>query len=532
MKQISSKSIEIPAAMEDYKESHSFIGNQLNKYSISKEIISETMLVYEALFQKLLEQGFDEKTILTIKVVRTFSEVTVRIGFEGQPFSPTGGNPGTFSPEEEILKAYNDKIGYSYRSGYNSIRISVKRSYQHSMIFCGIGFVLAVLVFLPIHFFVSLKGQIVFISSFLYPLLKLFANAILMIATPVTFFSLLKNLTDTYIIAERSFVGRKLQLKTVVTSFIAVFLAIVMSLIILLLIGNLHGSLKGLADLNSLPSFSELISSLLPGSIIEPFETFMPFPVIFIALLVTFACCSVGKYFDSLKKAIDAAYTLFAKMLNILMFSLPFFFFLTVLNSLLTSGFTELLVVIELVSAVAFSLSAMAAFYMLRLRIGGVKIRPFLKKLFPLVRENYKIGSVIDAAPFNVRYCIKNYGMNRKRISDKLPFLAQINLDGNCFLIMMGAMVLIILFDADVSLYNVLVIAILVVFLSFGAPNQPGSILIGMLIITMYLRADMLTSIAIYAEVFYGPAQNIINVIGDIVTIAIEENKIQPLQES
>ena len=32
-------------------------------------------------------------------------------------------------------------------------------------------------------------------------------------------------------------------------------------------------------------------------------------------------------------------------------------------------------------------------------------------------------------------------------------------------------------------------------------------------------------SVAIYAEVLFGAIQNIINVTGDIVTVAIEENK-------
>ena len=49
--------------------------------------------------------------------------------------------------------------------------------------------------------------------------------------------------------------------------------------------------------------------------------------------------------------------------------------------------------------------------------------------------------------------------------------------------------------------------------------------MIGMLIITFYLKADELISIAIFAEVFFGSIQNIINVLGDIVTVAIDEQK-------
>ena len=127
--------------------------------------------------------------------------------------------------------------------------------------------------------------------------------------------------------------------------------------------------------------------------------------------------------------------------------------------------------------------------------------------------------------PFNIRYCARNYGFNRKRISESLPILAQANLDGNCFIIMMNAMGLVFLMGIEVSWLQILVIGILVLFLSFGAPNQPGGILIGTLIILYYLKAEDLISFAIYMEVFLGTIQNAINVIGDIVTVAIEEQK-------
>jgi hypothetical protein len=93
------------------------------------------------------------------------------------------------------------------------------------------------------------------------------------------------------------------------------------------------------------------------------------------------------------------------------------------------------------------------------------------------------------------------------------------------FLIMLIAMIFIFMLGIDVSWLQIAGIGFLVLFLSVGAPNQPGSIVIGILIITFYLKADGLITIAIFAEVFFGSVQNIINVLGDIVTVAIEEQK-------
>ena len=63
-------------------------------------------------------------------------------------------------------------------------------------------------------------------------------------------------------------------------------------------------------------------------------------------------------------------------------------------------------------------------------------------------------------------------------------------------------------------------IALLVFFLSLGAPNQPGSCLIGVLIILSYMNALELIPLAIFSELVFGSLQNLINVVGDIVTAA------------
>jgi len=250
-----------------------------------------------------------------------------------------------------------------------------------------------------------------------------------------------------------------------------------------------------------------------------------PFPLIIVALLVTYAFCSAGKYFGKMKKAIDACYMLFSKMLNLVMFTLPLFCFLSILYLLLKNELNKNLIYFEIIILIAVSLVVILLFYLIRLVIGHVKIGLFLKHLPTLIRENLKINSAIDAVPFNIRYCAKNYGMNRKMLEENLSNLAQINLDGNCYLIMILALMFISFLGTSVSWFNILVIAVLVIFLSFGAPNQPGSILIGLLIISLYLGEEGMVPAVICMEVFFGPVQNIVNVIGDIVTVAIENQR-------
>jgi len=527
-----SKSLEIPVAVENFAEANSFIGARLKRNNISKEIRQETHLIFESLFHNMLAQGFDQDTILKIKIQKSFGEINIKLGFEGQQFVLDSNAGGSLTPEESILQAYSDKLEHSYQSGYNLINIKVHKSFLNTLLFGFSAIIFAILVYIPISICMGPEMQLKLADNIVFPLVKMFSNAMLMIGAPVTFFSFLNNFTDIHILSSRNSEGSKLQAKTIITSVVAILLAVVAGFIIAAILNAQLGNISQASGLDPVPSVGQLIESLVPPSIFTPFETIMPFPLIIVALIVAYAFCTVGKYFNKMKKAVDACYTLFSRMLHIVMYAFPFYCFLALLYPMLESGFSILLSYLYIILLSLLSLVLLIVFYLLRLICGGVKLKPFLKHLPALLRENYKIGSAIDAVPFNVRYCTRNYGMDRKRITNKFAILAQINLDGNCYLIMLISMLFIFMMVSRASWFHILVIAIMVLFLSFGAPNQPGSILIGALIIALFLKADALIPTALILEAFFGVTQNLINVTGDVITVAIEEKYVWKGQNS
>ena len=512
------KKEEFRTAAGNFEEARQFVEDILSKGRISGELVNETMLVFEALHHNLLEQEGKVK-ILTITGGASFGDVRITIEFEGPMFDPLDDREEPFSPENRILRAYADKIGHSYHSGYNKISISVRRSYRQVMMSCFIAILLGVAVFTLLHIAAGEKYDDLLLHEIIFPLETVFTNAILMIGAPVTFMSLIKNLTDVYILSERDSGIRKLQYSTISTSVIAVLLAIVSSEVI-----RLISAAGGISE--ELPvtgseefTFSDFIVSLVPPSIFEPFVTISPLPLIILAGLFTYAFCSVGRFFDTLKTAVNAGYVLCSRVLSVIMSTLPFFVFTAIIDLLITYGFTGLINQIALFLIVFISLVIIAAFYAVRLKAGGIKVIPFVKDLIPLINENFRINSVIDAVPFNVRYCARTYKIDRKKLESFLPVLAQINLDGNCYMLTLITLTLIYWSGVSISGLWIAAIGALVLFLSLGAPNQPGSCIIGMVIIFNFLVAQELLPLAILAEVFFGGLLNIINVIGDIVTV-------------
>ena len=523
MRKHAQKSIQIPADIEEFDQAQEFVEELLERTSVSREIAHATSLVFEAVFGSVLMQGIDRNTMLTISAEDRLGGIYLKIGYEGKRFTPPEEDDDGVSPELRLLEGYADKVSYSYRSGYNTIRISVYKSQRGYYLVCGAGILLAIVVYAILNTFLGAEEQKTLLNDYLFPFERLFANAMLMVGAPVTFFSLLKNASETLVVSERILNARKLHVKAIATSAFAVLLALGLSLALVFAFSGWRGYGTGYTGTRVEWSFAEGVVSMIPSSIFAPFEAVSPIPLIVVALLVSYAMVSAGKDFDALKAAIDVCYGLFSRMLGAVMAALPVASFLAIMNVLLQGSYETLFKTLALIFFAFASTSVLFATYALRLKAKGIKVGPFVKKLMPLLRENSAIGSAIEAAPYNIRYCVRHFGMDRSRLSRILPALAQINRDGNCYLIMFVAMLFLLASDIEFSVVNIVVIAALVLFLSFGAPNQPGSILIGTLIIITYLNSNDAIGMAIYLEVFLGGLQNMVNVISDIVTVAEEE---------
>ena len=526
MKDKKANSIEIPAAEESFEQMRRFFREYLEEEKVSKEGILETMLVMEALFHNLLEQGIGADTLLTLSRKKSLGNIMIQIGFEGKIAYLFTEETSGKTPENSILHAYEERIDSSYNAGYNSFQITVKRKHMLSLLYCLIGLLCAVLVWIPLHSLMELGDQLQLIHYYLMPMEAFFGNLLLMIGAPVTFFSLLKNLTTIQIMSNRSSDVRKLRVKTMARSVLAILLSIAISYPFFSLFFTAAAPAEETANVFS-KLFASFISEAVPPSIFEPFESASPIPLIVVSLVVTTAFCLTGRYLPKLKKAVDICYTVFSKMLGVVMYLFPFFFFVTALHLMIENTF-------DIVSTLLFgALLIFAAtlifivFLFLRLRAGGVPLRPFLKKLMPLLMENCMINSSIDSVPFNIRYCARHYGMNRKRLEEILPVLAQIDFIGNTFILMSIALFMGFWSGISLEWYYILIWAILVFFLSLGAPNQPGSILIGTIIILQYqgMSGNAFLFVPIVLEAALGMIMNLVNVLGDIITAAVEEKK-------
>ncbi len=105
------RSIEIPLTMDSFEAADRFIEQWLAQNRFSKDAITETKLLFEALFRDMIEQGFDQNTMLTIKAQRSFGEYNIKFGFEGKPYVPVEKEQITrlFLPRQQRNTRNSDK---------------------------------------------------------------------------------------------------------------------------------------------------------------------------------------------------------------------------------------------------------------------------------------------------------------------------------------------------------------------------------------------------------------------------------------
>ena len=224
------KTIKINANREGFSEARTFVEGVLEKARVSDAMASETMLLFEALFNKIISQVDDEDTEVEISTVNGLGRTDVKMVFAGKRFSLQGGDVSA-DPDAKTIEEFSEKISSSYLGGDNVIRVSVNKTAQSYLLPNLIAIIAAIVVSFVVALLVDEKDCQQVVNEWIAPLEKLFTNAMLMIGAPMTLFSLLKNVTDAFIVAKRHSSPRRLFITAVSSSAAAIALALIMGFV-------------------------------------------------------------------------------------------------------------------------------------------------------------------------------------------------------------------------------------------------------------------------------------------------------------
>ena len=512
---------------ENFEDVNLFLKEALAQLGMQENTPQENLLICEELFVRACMQNIERDADVIISVERRLGDISITFQFDGDRFIVDLDRLSNRDPGSLILNHYKEKIYTNYRRGINFVSVSARRTNYKSFVLYTGAAALAVVLAIVLHLAGDTALRTTISEKILYPIESLFGNAMRIISAPIVLFSMITNLSTVYTFVDRRYETDRTIRRLIFASILAILIGFVPFLVYRLLSLDLRQTLMPvyLSEKLDATMLLTIFNDLVPPTLSGIFTSMTPFPLLLLSFVSAEAVCLSGKYFDTIKSITDAIYTFLCKVLYIIMLFLPLAFFVSVLHELLTNDVVPILynygicILAALLGLVLlFSMSA------LRIRFRGGKPVTFLRAVLPAMAVNLKINSTIDAVPYNIRFCAKTFGIPTERLRVNLPILAQISQTGNCFFLTLITLSLALLIDVPLTPAASFVLALMIFSLAVGAPGQPGSIMIGMLLMLSFLNLDLseFLPIIIIAEVLFGSISTFINTMDDIEEVYLD----------
>lgn len=423
---------------------------------------------------------------------------------------------------------FGERVQQSYRLAVNHVAINAeyasKASFRHGFY----GALLGICFGIVINLLAGGKNpESPFILNFIWPVEQLFTNGMQLIAAPVSFLCFISTILTLNDSLNRDFNVCSVVVRMMATSLFALIIGFLLPFVPTKL--GYHYPITSLYFLDNeialQVTLREFIQGMMPSSLLQAFIDSNPLPLILLATAFGVAASRPGKYHRPIFHFFENAKDLICAVLDIVYFFLPIAAFCAAADIVITMGMDALLPYIILLSMCLLALLLILLCYILTLVVNGIHLVPLVKILRVTLKENTKIGSNQEAIPYNIRKLNEKFGIPVKYLNNILTLGAKENMDANCALLGIFTMVVVLTSGIKLTLMQGFFLVLVVIFLSLGSPNLPGSMLLGMLIIFTYLGIDAsLLCTYILMEAFLTKASACVNTLGDL-TIALTDAK-------
>lgn len=514
-----------PAEMSSITDIIEYSEKCLKISHINEKLLLEYRLLIEEVCIKLIEKApAEEEFSVTTKTKH--NNATVIFSVSGTPVILEQEGPDDFGGI--IISEFSDYLRQSYYSGTNHITFSTANRSSFQWIVLSIA--MSVITSWILSALLTPEQLTYVKSSIVLPINLVFASMMKTLATPLVFFSIAALIVRLY----RTFDHDIRLVRLFAAYLITSFSAIGGGLVIYLITKDFSAAMDLSAyKTEAIPGMGNTLSEFLLqfaiDNIIEIFVMFNPLPMLIMAIILGFAACTIfGKEGKSIRSFITNMSKLFGRMLSIIFAGIPIFLYFSLLTAWLEYGIPGYIqMTAPFLLSLLLLLIPMLIIYTLQLAAGGINPFTFIRDYRSILIENIKIGSNINALPYNKRMLARKVRMPSAILKEGLQLGSYVNMDGNCLIISFTAFCMLAGCGDDITLARTVGLTMIIILVSIGAPNQPGSFLIGTTFILSYvgLSQDLCVTM-IMIEALTSKIYSSINSIGDIVTIVTTGEKI------
>ena len=258
-------------------------------------------------------------------------------------------------------------------------------------------------------------------------------------------------------------------------------------------------------------SFQNMILDVIPKNLAAPILNGNMIQIVFVSIFVGLAMSALDDKIGSLRVVFDEARALFVHLVSMVIRCMPAVAFsaMAILISQNSAATIGMLMMFLLAVAAGFAV-LMLMNSLLILILGRLSPLPYLKKALAYLPTIFTISSSTACIPLTLNQVRQKLGVSDKVSSFVIPVGATVNMNGTCFINMLGIMMFVKMFDVPVTAGLIIKLALIAFLLAAGSPGIPNSSLITL---TMMLSIVGIPTTAI------GIIIGIWNIVDRVVTV-------------
>jgi Na+/H+-dicarboxylate symporter len=328
-----------------------------------------------------------------------------------------------------------------------------------------------------------------------------FLNLIQMVVIPLVISSIMLGVGGSGDSTTLKDVGLRIAPYFVVTTTIAVTMGITLALLLKpgLYVDVSAFDLSSVAVTSSMSeplntSIPERISQLIPTNLTQAQMDQSMLQLVIYSIIMGLALTSVSASRASvLRQVVEGIQEVSMKVVNWTMLLAPYAVFGLIADISIRVGVDVLLGMSAYVGTVLLGLFLLFLFYMLIVGVIARKnVWQFMKAIRPAQLLAFSTSSSAAVMPLSLQTATNELGVDESTARFVIPLGATVNMDGTAIYQVIAAVFLAQVFAIDISMNEIILLAVTTVGASIGSPSTPG---VGIVIL-----ATVLTSVGIPAE--------------------------------
>ena len=216
----------------------------------------------------------------------------------------------------------------------------------------------------------------------------------------------------------------------------------------------------------------QFVVDIIPADFVSPVADGKVLQILFIAIFFGTALNSLGDKVIHLKALLDDLNEIFFKMLSLLMFFMPPIVFFAMVSLTLDTAAETVMLLSKLLVAEIIVAALVTVFCPIFIRhVGKISPKPFLKKVPAFMPTAFATASSGAVMPSIMELCTDKLGIAPKISSFSVPLSVTFNTAGSLICIIATSFMFLKMYDVELALHDLALIAFLVMMFSFGAPD-------------------------------------------------------------